>query len=1058
MRGCKLLIFNSVEQKVFLLGNLNNVNFPDNGLFVISGNAIQTYDYIQYVPSRLDNFNLLPSGDDEPVVVMLLRRQKEDPDIPISEWDLLKVGKRYVLDLNEKITIKTQVAEKVVNLWDIIKKTIVDMQIFGRHKNLDLQFYTQLCNRFQECNFVLYHSLYETLRPGETMGWCSSVKNMIPRPFKFANFKRGSPTPGTDNDCEVTTFLTDVLEHENEPYLTTEGVVSKPVGGRQCPKQPDIVATKLLTEIEYEISSIRKEFNNSFSIPEYPLGRFSEHIANFISLDSMESKRLGEKLGPLQIVEHPLFQYARGIICSVCRERVHSSPHTIKTQARDALMQEEGYYGSDEKRTTYYVLGHLEKNVHLQSILHYVRNKRRNFLADRNLRPKYLPTEGTDIQKLENHFKAAYGMVRLGLAPSNYYTLTSIIKSTGGVVGPHLVSPKSAFNMISFMAQEIKSSVVSYLIEKNRPFSLMMDGTSDLQNRHLIVIFIQTHEGNRPQTYLWRLGEMKGGSTAQDYINLIDTYVKQETIEFQSYFMRRMVSLITDGENTMKKFHRDFDQYYKKKSYNGEVIKLVHILCLAHKLNSATRAALIPLKRDTDLGPENCLPSFANVELVLNSVATWIKIAHTRISAFRAMQESLDLPKIQLMRIFEGRWVASEYRSIDNFIESLPTLIGVLQDMATDPTLQANIRDDANKKLNEVRDPRFIFVLHALLDFTYTFKQWSISMQKSGALAIDQSEAYKNVLLDMDKQEKFEGDILVGYLKLVKCEVNNEWIQGCTVDQYLQNTQIVFKKEVLKTSNMLQISSPEILIPALAKKAKSKLEDYIPLEQLKVLAMFNPSNFPVSKQALYTQWNNEYDLSNLQVVCNMLGLENPKMIESWITLVSSIMDSPQWGQTRNIRPSSAFWMTVKSDTSVEWDANTIELVNSVTTIVVGSVKCETAFSAVSLIKNAHRTTLSTLNLEAILRVKMQGPKHILDFDPVKYAWLWVRAGKFTPDMEPPIDNDEDEENVEQVDEFVVAEEGIDFSEFDMTLSEGEKNDPENEHVQFTDVNSDSVLY
>lgn len=63
------------------------------------------------------------------------------------------------------------------------------------------------------------------------------------------------------DDCKVATFLIDVLEHENEPYLTTEGAASKPVGARQCPKQPGIFATKLLMEIEYELSSIRKEFN-----------------------------------------------------------------------------------------------------------------------------------------------------------------------------------------------------------------------------------------------------------------------------------------------------------------------------------------------------------------------------------------------------------------------------------------------------------------------------------------------------------------------------------------------------------------------------------------------------------------------------------------------------------------------------------------------------------------------------------------------------------------------------------------------------------------------------
>jgi hypothetical protein len=53
---------------------------------------------------------------------------------------------------------------------------------------------------------------------------------------------------------------------------------------------------------------------------------------------------------------------------------------------------------------------------------------------------------------------------------------------------------------------------------------------------------------------------------------------------FRTYFLNRITAVLSDSENTMKKLHRLMDRWIYRRDYQGNPITLVHLLCLAHKV------------------------------------------------------------------------------------------------------------------------------------------------------------------------------------------------------------------------------------------------------------------------------------------------------------------------------------------------------------------------------------------------------------------------------------------------------------------------------------------
>jgi hypothetical protein len=137
-----------------------------------------------------------------------------------------------------------------------------------------------------------------------------------------------------------------------------------------------------------------------------------------------------------------------------------------------------------------------------------------------------------------------------------------------------------------------------HLINKAVPFTLILDGTTDISNKHVVLVYFKVQEGSRTVTLLFTIMELGKSSTSDAYLEAIKKAVSNAGYEFEVYFKMNIVGIATNGENTMLLLHKLLDEWIQKKNYDGERIKLFSINCLAHKIQLVSRGSLQPGKRD----------------------------------------------------------------------------------------------------------------------------------------------------------------------------------------------------------------------------------------------------------------------------------------------------------------------------------------------------------------------------------------------------------------------------------------------------------------------------
>jgi hypothetical protein len=125
--------------------------------------------------------------------------------------------------------------------------------------------------------------------------------------------------------------------------------------------------------------------------------------------------------------------------------------------------------------------------------------------------------------------------------------------------------------------------------------------------------------------------------------------------------------------------------------------------------------------------------------------------------------------------------------------------------------------------------------------------------------------------------------------------------------------------------------------------------------------------------------------------------------------VKSVLKSNHWGNHRRNEYTSSFWLALLTDPALQWNSHAESLKRKVLTIASGSIVDEQGFSSFGIVKNLQRNRLSNLHLEAILKVLLNGPSTIKEFDSQRYAKAYIRSGKFHPDKPPPGREEDDKE-------------------------------------------------
>lgn len=95
-------------------------------------------------------------------------------------------------------------------------------------------------------------------------------------------------------------------------------------------------------------------------------------------------------------------------------------------------------------------------------------------------------------------FLLVYIQIKAGISINFHTKLTKGMEALNLNIGSHHHSFNAASQMVSTISDTMHISLFESLIENKKPFSLLLDSSSDITGKHFLLVYIESLESNDP--------------------------------------------------------------------------------------------------------------------------------------------------------------------------------------------------------------------------------------------------------------------------------------------------------------------------------------------------------------------------------------------------------------------------------------------------------------------------------------------------------------------------------------------------------------------------------
>lgn len=839
----RIVVFTIYTMRMVLVVTLTKQPIPENGFFYVRG-TMNNKNYIQTPHDLETNYRLLPPGD-EPVAIVLLERGRRGQ----QEWEKFQLAKRH-----DNLRSSLLLVQPGKNILHLMRPYVIDAVLYGvlRNEEVPDDVMQLLPPTVSGCNYIL--PTVEQSNEQERMfsfNLCGEFDP--PDPFQYSKFKLGSPTMGAPNDCtRDIPFQITRVEQSQSTAPEQVGVTANPSTLEECPSSTPGLGF-IENEIAAQIKHIQDKYSSTYTNQFYPVNKFTTTVwsqyVNQMQLDRENEGSLSpfEKTDTSPPTLEQAIPYATYYRCSLCYKRVSRCPKTAhQAQRRTPFATEIGrQLPMDLSQKHAILMRHLGSKVHLTSILFDVEKDRIKIERDVNEELPYKVNQTKKFKQIANIIDITFTFLHTNTAPSNAPPWYRTLRKIEAEVGKSHHSRDTAFAIIDFISDVGTDAITQYLIAADDPFSLILDGSSDSRNYHYVLVYLQCTEGGVTIPYLFFILELKTSFTADAYLQALQAAVRIKGPDFQQYFMRRLVGVITDSASVMKLFHTLLNQWLGRKNEVGTPLNVVSIYCLAHKLQLASRSAIVPLKSDNTVLPGSPIFYLSTLEKLLQSLYVWFRWAGKRINVFRELSE---LPNVELKELHLERWISSEYNTVKNFILSWKTTRDSLETIINQKkTYDKKTIKEATDFLQQMKDKSALITLHFLYEYTSVLKVWSEYLQKMSGLIIDQRKYFDQLMDNLQMLEEHRGPVITGFLKRCTCGT-----EECSISTF-ETTPTVFWNDLEFTNQNTEAPSILSTVAELIRRTRERLNVYIPLDLILASSVLQPQRLPPGTMALNYQ-------------------------------------------------------------------------------------------------------------------------------------------------------------------------------------------------------------
>jgi len=253
-------------------------------------------------------------------------------------------------------------------------------------------------------------------------------------------------------------------------------------------------------------------------------------------------------------------------------------------------------------------------------------------------------------------------------------------------------------------------------------------------------------------------------------------------------------------------------------------------------------------------------------------------------------------------------------------------------------------------------------------------------------------ELYKNQMLQtFDALKRNNGASLQDFLNHVTCSHLQSRMLKCTLPQYYtsisntwQNIDLVEDKDVPMLDN-IKLTFLKLL--------REEIISYFPQDELLHFNVFDPKKWPQSKDALKL-----FGQESVTHLATRFAIPVHRIAEQWKIVLLSISDKNDFCRYQKSEPIPFWSHYLQADSSVQWQRDVKQLIMIILVLPIGSADAERGFSIMNHIRTNRRASIKPATLDAIMRIRINGPDNLEQFDAQKYSKLWVASNHLRSDI------------------------------------------------------------
>lgn len=587
-----------------------------------------------------------------------------------------------------------------------------------------------------------------------------------------------------------------------------------------------------------------------------------------------------------------------------------------------------------------------------------------------------LPEAMADVQALEeakenklyqvtaNMMKTVYAEVRMNVPFMYHPYLVELLNLHGVNVGFHHFDKTGATRMMAVISMEMHLTLLKTIKEKNYPCSLIVDTSTSIGLYHYLTVLIQTLENERPVIYFYRLIEVGEDSSADGLLRALKGAIYSEDIDIMPSLKDNVVGFGSDGASVNLGRRGGFviklQEFLRKNLYT--------IWCMSHRLELSIKAAI---KANPDMSKiDDTITELTNF---YNS-KSYKRKAHLRS---HAIQENVDLYELHFA--FRERWVMSDFTAVRAVLFGWKLFVSDLESIQHDIKFEKDwVR--AKGIQNKITSRSFVLSLHFMYDLLDGLKKYSLLAQESAGILIGK-ETFQTNLINLPTQfQNKNGPKTIMLLKESSCsETNNE---QCTDEKFLTSESVIYNS-VLLTKDRIPTAFLELKSNFL-NSLEDELRGYFPEGSYASFEIFVPKKLPRNiNEALV------YGHKEIQNLAEKFSMDAETASTEWTNLLISMIQEDGYCDRLSKKPEN-FWPYYLRKTNLNWGTTIVRLIRIVLVLPASSADAERSFSIMNHIKYDRRASLTSENLDHLMRCKINGPKQLDRFPSAKYARAWVK--------------------------------------------------------------------